>query len=83
MLHPFAICKPRDADREFIKPRSALAYPLAIMRIFKRWGILMPSYKMLMAELQGLSRLYVAYSTTNLTRSRAATPSRFPPRVRA
>ena len=77
MLHAFAICKPRDADREFIKPRYALAYPLAIMRIFKRWGILMPSYKMLMAELQGISRLYVAYHGPHSLAPRRAEPMKF------
>ena len=45
----------------FIKPRSALAYPLAIVRVFGRWGVKMPSYKALVAELHGLMRLYLMY----------------------
>ena len=77
MLHAFAIGKPRDAAREFIKPRSALAYPLAIMRVFKRWGIQMPSYQMLVAELQGLSRLYVQYHGPHSMAPRRAEPMKF------
>ncbi|EOD33512.1 hypothetical protein EMIHUDRAFT_229660 [Emiliania huxleyi CCMP1516] len=42
-------------------PRSALAYPLAIVRVFGRWGVKMPSYKALVAELNGLMRLYLMY----------------------
>ena len=61
MLHAFAVCKPRAKGALFIRPRSALAYPLAIVRIFSRWGIAMPSYKLLKASLAHLSRLYLAY----------------------
>jgi hypothetical protein len=31
LLYAFAICVPKDRSRHFVKPRSALAYPLAIM----------------------------------------------------
>ena len=51
LMYAFAVCKPRDPSRHFIKPRSALAYPLAIIRIFARWGIIMPGYKALVAAL--------------------------------
>ena len=54
MLYAFAICKPRSAGQHFIQPKSALAYPLAIIRIFGRWGVSMPSYKMLKAAVSGL-----------------------------
>jgi hypothetical protein len=36
-------------------------YPLAIVRIFARWGIAMPSYKVLKAAVAGLSRAYLSY----------------------
>ena len=61
LMHAFATCEPRDRTRQYIKPRSALAYPLAIIRIFRRWGVEMPSYKMLQAQMHGLARLYVAH----------------------
>ena len=59
MFHAVAVCKPRSSDRDFIKPASAFAYPLAIIRIFARWGITMPSYKLLKAAVSGLAMLYV------------------------
>jgi hypothetical protein len=61
LLHAFAVGRPRDRSRAFIKPRSALAYPLAIVRIFARWGVTMPSYKVLKAAVAGLSRAYLSY----------------------
>ena len=61
MLHAFAVCHPRDTTRAFIKPRSALAYPLAIIRTFARWGVTMPGYKMLKAVMGGLCRQYLDY----------------------
>lgn len=45
MMHAFAICRPRTRGAAFIKPRSALAYPLAMVRIFTRWGVPMPPYR--------------------------------------
>ena len=36
MLHAFVVCKPRTKASLFIKPKSALAYPLTIVRIFGR-----------------------------------------------
>jgi hypothetical protein len=61
LLHAFAVGRPRDRSRAFIKPRSALAYPLAIVRVFARWGVTMPSYKVLKAAVAGLSRAYLSY----------------------
>lgn len=61
MMHAFAIGVPKDPTRQFIKPKSAFAYPLAIIRIFSRWGIHLPSYKQIKASLAHLSRLYIAY----------------------
>ena len=37
------------------------AYPLAIIRVFSRWGVPMPSYKMLKAAVGGLARTYIDY----------------------
>ena len=61
MFYAVSVCKPRAAGRRWIKPSSALAYPLAIIRIFARWSIPMPGYKMLKAAAAGLSRDYVRY----------------------
>jgi len=43
MMYASAVCVPKTPGRQCIKPRSALAYPLAIVRIFGRWGIRWPS----------------------------------------
>ena len=77
LLHAFAVCKPRDNSRSFIKPRSALAYPLAIIRIFARWGILLPGYKALVAAMNGLMRLYIAYHGPHSLAPRRAEPMKF------
>ena len=77
MLHAMAVCTPTDVTRRFIKPRSALAYPLAIIRIFARWGIIMPSYKALKAELQGLMRVYVQYHGSHSLAPKRAEPMKF------
>ena len=74
LLHAFTTCTPRDPHRAFVKPRSALAYPLAIIRIFARWGIKMPSYKALVAEVNGLMRLYLAYHGPHSLAPRRAEP---------
>ena len=77
MLYAFAVCTPRDTTRRFVKPRSALAYPLAIIRIFARWGILMPGYKALVAAMNGLMRLYIAYHGHHSLAPRRAEPMKF------
>ena len=77
MFHAFATCKPRDARRMFIKPRSALAYPLAIIRIFARWSVPMPSYKMLKAALNGIARMYVGYHGPYSMAPRRSEPMKF------
>jgi hypothetical protein len=61
MLYASAVCVSKTPGRACIKPRSALAYPLAIIRIFNRWGTPMPGFKLLQAQLNGLSRAYIAY----------------------
>ena len=77
MMHASAVCKPRTAGRCCIKPRSALAYPLAIIRIFGRWGIAMPGFKSLQAQLAGLQRAYIAYHGAKSLAPRRAEPMRF------
>ena len=77
MLHAFATCKPSTPGAVFIKPRSALAYPLAIVRVFGRWGVKMPSYKALVAELNGLMRLYLMYHGPYSLMPKRAEPMRW------
>jgi len=77
LLHAFAVGRPRDRSRAFIKPRSALAYPLAIVRIFARWGVTMPSYKVLKAAVAGLSRAYLSYYGPYSLAPRRAEPMKF------
>ena len=50
MLRAFSIAKPKSKARKFIKPSSALAYLLAVIRIFARWGVVMPNYRALKAQ---------------------------------
>mmetsp|Transcript_34145 Transcript_34145/g.89816 ORF Transcript_34145/g.89816 Transcript_34145/m.89816 type:complete len:267 (+) Transcript_34145:731-1531(+) len=77
LLHAFTICKPKDPTRHFVRPRSALAYPLAICRIFRRWGVETPSYKMLVSELHGMSRLYLEYHGPHSLAPHRAEPMQF------
>ena len=77
MMLAFITCKPRTQGRAFIKPRSALAYPLAIIRVFGRWGVLMPSFKMLQAAVAYLSRLYIAYYGPHSLAPRRAEPMKY------
>ena len=59
-MHAFTIGQPKNKARSFIKPASALAYPLAITRVFKRWGVHMPGFKLVKAAIQGMARQYLA-----------------------
>ena len=77
MLYASSVCIPKTAGRHCIKPRSALAYPLAIIRIFGRWGIQMPGFKALQAQLQGLQRAYIAYHGAKSLAPKRAEPMRF------
>ena len=77
LLHAFATGRPRDRSRAFIKPRSALAYPLAIVRVFARWGVTMPSFKVLKAAVAGLSRAYLSYYGPFSLAPRRAEPMKF------
>ena len=61
LMYAFTVCKPKAKGRHFIKPSSALAYPLAIIRVFGRWGVSMPGFKHVSKALDGLRRLYLSY----------------------
>ena len=71
------MCKPKDPARHFVKPRSALAYPLAIIRVFARWGLVMPGFKSVVAAMNGLMRLYIAYHGPHSLAPRRAEPMKF------
>jgi hypothetical protein len=77
MLTAMATCRPRQPERKWIKPKSALAYPLAIIRVFGRWGVAMPSYKLLKAQVAGLSRQYIIYHGPYSLAPRRAEPMKF------
>lgn len=61
LMHAFAMGQPHDKTRQFIRPRSAMAYVLAIQRVFKRWSIQLPPHIALKASMAQLSRLYISY----------------------
>ena len=77
MLHAFAYCRPRTKGALFIKPKSALAYPLAVIRIFARWAVTMPSYKYIKSSLAHLCRLYIAHHGPYSLVPRRAEPMKF------
>jgi hypothetical protein len=45
--------------RQWAKPRSAFAYVLAIIRIYRGWKLLLPPAKVVKGELHGLLRAFV------------------------
>ena len=45
---------------QWAKPRSAFAYVLALIRIFRKWKILLPAAKVVQGELNGLLRAFVS-----------------------
>ena len=61
MLRAFSIAKPKSKARRFVKPSSALAYPLAIVRIFGRWGVKLANYDALRAQTSVLIQTYHEY----------------------
>ena len=77
LLHASAVCVPRIKDRAMVKPKSALAYPLAIVRIFKRWGIIMPNLKSVIACMHGLMRQYLDYHGPGSLAPKRAEPMKF------
>lgn len=79
MMYASAVCVPKTTGRQCIKPRSALAYPLAIIRIFGRWGIPMPGFRHIKAALHGLMRQYLLYHGPHSLQPKRAEPMRFSP----
>ena len=77
MFYAVSVCKPRISGRRWIKPGSALAYPLAIIRIFARWSIPMPGYKLLKAAAAGLARDYIRYHGPHSLAPVRAEPMKF------
>ena len=77
LMRASVVCTPRDPSRRCIRPRSALAYPLAVIRIFKRWGVRMPSHAELRAAVGGLSRQYLAYHGPQSLAPNRAEPMKF------
>ncbi|KAL3922090.1 MAG: hypothetical protein SGPRY_004684 [Prymnesium sp.] len=73
----FSTCVPRAKDHAFIKPRSAEAYPLAIIRIFGRWGVTLSTRKALKATLHHLSRLYMERHGPHSLAPRRAEPMKY------
>lgn len=61
LMYAFTVCKPKSKGRHFVKPSSAMAYPLAIIRVFGRWGVFMPGFKHVSKALDGLRRLYLSH----------------------
>jgi hypothetical protein len=45
--------------RQWAKPRSAFAYVLAVIRIFREWKLILPPAKVVKGELHGLLRAFV------------------------
>ena len=58
LLHVYPKMKGANG-REWAKPRSAFAYVLALIRIFRRWKVILPAAKCVKAELAGLLRAFV------------------------
>lgn len=76
-MHAFATCQPRTKGAQYIKPRSALAYPLAVIRVHSRWGVQLPPAKAIKAALNHLSRMYIAVHGQYSLAPKRAEPMRF------
>ena len=77
MMYVRLYCRPKRRGYTFIKPKSCLAYPLAIIRIYKRWGINLPGYKQLLACLAGMCRRYVEQHGPNSLTPNKVEPMKF------
>ena len=77
MLYAYSHCRPKDRTKQWIKPSSAMAYPIAIKRIFRRWGIDMPGHRATIAQLHGLKRKYLAHYGPHSLAPRRAEPMKF------
>ena len=58
LMHVYARMKGKQG-RAWAKPRSAFSYVLALIRIFRRWKVILPPAKCVKDELNGLLRAFV------------------------
>jgi hypothetical protein len=63
--------------RQWASPRSAFAYVLAIIRIFREWKILLPPAKVVQGELHGLLRAFVTVYGAHALMPQRREPMRF------
>ena len=70
----WALCSPPFCSTS---PRSAFAYVLAIIRIFREWKILLPPAKVVQGELHGLLRAFVTVYGAHALMPQRREPMRF------
>jgi len=63
--------------RQWASPRSAFAYVLAIIRIFREWKVILPPAKVVQGELHGLLRAFVVVYGTHALMPQRREPFRF------
>ena len=76
LLHIYPKMKGRSG-RVWAKPRSAFSYVLAIIRIFRRWKVELPSAKCVKGELNGLLRAFVVVYGKHALQPRRQEPLQF------
>ena len=63
--------------RQWASPRSAFAYVLALIRIFRGWKIILPPAKVVQGELHGLLRAFVVVHGAHALMPQRREPFRF------
>jgi hypothetical protein len=63
--------------REWASPRSAFAYVLSIIRIFREWKLILPPAKVVQGELHGLLRAFVTVYGAHALMPQRREPFRF------
>ena len=63
--------------RQWASPRSAFAYVLAIIRIFRGWKVILPPAKVVQGELHGLLRAFVVVHGAHALMPQRREPFRF------
>ena len=63
--------------RQWASPRSAFAYVLSIIRIFREWKIILPPAKVVQGELHGLLRAFVTVYGAHALMPQRREPFRF------
>ena len=63
--------------REWASPRSAFAYVLSIIRIFRGWKLILPPAKVVQSELHGLLRAFVTVYGAHALMPQRREPFRF------